>query len=178
MGDPEGPDLDLAALLRALDRFGVDFVVVGGVAARIHGAARTTRDLDLCPRWSDENLNGLADALKSIDAKLRVEGSQEPIDFPLDAASLRVFEVSTWRTRYGDLDVIVGTPSATGILHRYEALNERASDRESPGGTTVRIAALDDIIESKERLRRPPDLAALPELRRLRREHGVTDPDE
>src|SRR6266851_6367024 len=42
------PLLDVDRLLRTLAEFGVDFVVVGGVAGVVHGHERTTFDLDIC----------------------------------------------------------------------------------------------------------------------------------
>lgn len=169
MGDPAAPELDLDRLVDTLNEYDVEFVVVGGIAAREHGARRTTRDLDVCPRWNDENLSRLAAALSSLGARLRVAGSDEPVDFPLDAPALRAFEVSTWRTPHGDLDVIVGIPDAQGRLRRYDNLVDRASPGGALLGQRAQIAALDDIIESKERLAREPDIAALPELRALSR---------
>ncbi len=168
MGDPSAPKLDAAALLHVLDAHGVRYVVVGGLAATAHGATRVTFDVDLVPEWSDANLERLASALRELDARLFVGDADEPLQFPIDAQSLRQFEVSTWRTRAGDVDVIVGTPTTTrGMLAGYDALASRADERTA-FGVTVSIASLDDIIESKEALGREPDLVALPELHRLR----------
>ncbi len=175
MGDPDAPPLQAAELLRLLDRHAVLYVVVGGLAATVHGATRVTFDIDLVPEWSDENLGRLAAALLDAGAELHSPGSTEPILFPIDAGSLRQFEVSTWRTRLGDLDVIIGTPTARrGVLARYETLAPRASPHEA-FGVTVLVADLDDVIESKQTLSRESDLVALPELHRLRaRRHRST----
>ena len=106
-------------------------------------------------------------ALRALDAGLRAPGSSETVQYPLDAASLRGFEVSTWRTDAGDLDVIVGTPTATrGALAGYDDLVQRATALEAYG-LTIMVADLDDVIVSKEALAREADLVALPELRRL-----------
>ena len=168
MGDPDAPPLQAAELLQLLDRHAVRYVVVGGLAATVHGATRVTFDIDLVPEWTDDNLDRLASALRDAEAELQAPGSQTPVAFPIDARSLRQFEVSTWRTRLGDLDVIVGTPTATrGELARYETLAPRATEREA-FGVTILVADLDDIIESKQALGRESDLVALPELHRLR----------
>ena len=75
--------------------------------------------------------------------------------------------MSTWRTRYGDLDIITGTPTLErGRLAQYPELARRAHQREA-FGITILVADLSDIIESKQALAREPDLAALPELHRL-----------
>lgn len=168
MGDPDAPPLQARELLQLLDRNAVRYVVVGGLAATVHGATRVTFDIDLVPEWTDSNLDRLATALREAGAELVAPETPEPIAFPIDARSLRQFEASTWRTRLGDLDVIIGTPTATrGSLARYEALAPRAAEREA-FGVTILVASLDDVIESKQALARESDLVALPELHRLR----------
>lgn len=172
MGDPDAPKLDAAALLRVLDAHDVRYVVVGGLAATAHGATRVTFDIDLVPEWSDTNLERLASALRELGAELSVPAADTPVTFPVDAQSLRQFEVSTWRTRAGDIDIIVGTPTAArGVLAGYDELASRADERTA-FGITIAIASLDDIIESKEALGREPGLVALPELHRLRARRG------
>ena len=168
MGDPDAPPLQAGELLQLLDRHAVRYVVVGGLAATVHGATRVTFDIDLVPEWTDDNLDRLASALRDAQAELQAPEAQASIAFPIDARSLRQFEVSTWRTALGDLDVIIGTPTTTrGVLARYEALEPRAVRREA-FGVTILVADLDDIIESKQALGRESDLVALPELHRLR----------
>jgi hypothetical protein len=168
MGDPDAPPLQAAELLRLLDKHEVRYVVVGGLAATVHGATRVTFDIDLVPEWTDDNLERLAAALRDAGAELQAPGASAGTAFPVDAPSLRQFEVSTWRTRLGDLDVIIGTPTATrGVLARFDALAPRASEQEA-FGVTILVAGLDDIIESKQALSREADLVALPELHRLR----------
>ena len=87
---------------------------------------------------------------------------------PLDGSTFGRYEVSTWRTLHGDIDVIIGTPTKTrGQLAAFDELAARAHPRQA-FGLTILIADLDDVIQSKEALDREPDRAALPELRRLR----------
>lgn len=168
MGDPNAPPLQAGELFRLLDAHGVRYVIVGGLAATVHGAGRVTFDIDVVPEWSTDNLSRLAQALRAGDARLRVPGASEPVEYALDAAALRGFEVSTWRTCFGDLDVIIGTPTSTkGRLAGYADLAKRAHRHEA-FGIAVWVADLGDVIESKQTLARPPDLAALPELRRLK----------
>lgn len=166
MGDENAPPLRAAELLALLAAHDVRYVIIGGVAAIVHGASRATFDIDIVPEWTDDNLGRLATALRAGGARLRVPGG-DPIEFPIDADSLRNFEVSTWRTDLGDLDVIVGSPtSQRGVLADYAALLARAATRHA-FGLTILVADLADVIESKRALSRDPDLAALPELDRL-----------
>ncbi len=167
MGDPDAPPLRVERLLRVLEEHAVEYVIVGGLAAAAQGAGRVTFDIDVVPEWSDDNLGRLADALRLLNAQLRVPDSVEPVAYPLDVRSLRSFEVSTWRTDAGDLDVVIGTPTRVrGRLAGYDDLVDRGHRLEAYGLTII-VADLGDIIESKQVLAREPDLAALPELHRL-----------
>jgi hypothetical protein len=169
VSDPDAPPLDPDALISALERHGVSFVAVGGLAAQWHGAQRTTKDLDVCPAWDKENLDHVAGALRDLGARLKVpDGPAEGEEFPVDGAFLHRMELSTWRTSAGDLDVLMGIPrDSRWDLARYEQLRENAILLEI-GEHTILVAALQDIIRSKEIADRPPDHEALPELRRLR----------
>ena len=143
-------------------------MLVGGLAAVAHGATRATFDIDIVPRWETDNLDALAGALRAANARLRVPGAETPVDVPLDGGTLRHYEVSTWRTDHGDIDIVVGTPTRTrGQLASFDELAAKAQAR-SAFGVAILIADLDDIIESKEALNREPDRMALPELRQLR----------
>jgi len=167
VGDPNAPPLQAKELLALLDQHGVDYVLVGGLAAIAYGSARATFDIDLVPDWSLSNLEQLAAALTDSDARLRVPNGAS-IEYPIDVDSLQAFEVSTWRTRYGDLDIITGTPTLQrSRLARYTELAPRAHRREA-FGITILVADLSDLIESKQALARESDLASLPELHRLR----------
>jgi hypothetical protein len=67
-------DDHVAAICRTLTEHAVAFVVIGGVAARLHETGYATVDIDVCPSGAKENLARLADALRALGARLRVEG--------------------------------------------------------------------------------------------------------
>src|ERR1039458_7625817 len=74
MADPDGPPHDLGRLIEVLDRHGVEYLMVGGVAAIGYGAKRPTEDADCVVRRERANLDRLADALQELNACLRVGG--------------------------------------------------------------------------------------------------------
>ena len=84
----ESPELDGGAILGVLARHGVLFVLIGGLAAVVHGSPFPTEDLDLTPERSTENLGRLSDALREMDARVRARGVDEPLPFSHDATSL------------------------------------------------------------------------------------------
>ncbi|HRD10646.1 MAG TPA: hypothetical protein PLI79_02175 [Mycobacterium sp.] len=43
-------DFQPAAILEILDRHAVEYVLIGGYAALLHGSTLPTRDLDITPR--------------------------------------------------------------------------------------------------------------------------------
>lgn len=153
-------DFDPLAILRTLDERGVDFVVIGGIAAVLHGSPRVTQDLDICFATDDDNLEALGAALRSLDAKL--SGVVEDVPFVPDAATLRRISVLTLETVHGRLDVLAA-PAGAGD---YAALRANAA-RYDVGGLDVLVASLEDLIAMKRQIGRPKDLADIAELRAI-----------
>jgi predicted nucleotidyltransferase len=166
----EPPALDIDRILACLSRHNVEFLLVGGVAAIAYGARRPTADLDCLARRTLDNLERLAAALRELNARLRVEGltDDEASRLPtvLDSQTLARMEISTWRTDAGDFDVLTDLPARDGRRLRYRDLIGRA-ELQDVSGITVRVAALEDVIASKEWADRPKDREALDELRDL-----------
>lgn len=165
------PGFDPGRILVVLDRHGVEYLLVGGLGAQAHGALRQTFDIDVVPATDDENWRRLASALRELGGRLRVGGLSDAearrLPVSLDAATLRAFGSSTWMTDAGPLDVLRDLPVAGG-RRSYEDLAPRHVDAEI-GGITVHIAALGDIVDSKQHAGRAKDLDALDELRELQR---------
>jgi len=169
----EGPELDARRVFETLDRFGVEYLVIGGMATRLYGASRLTKDIDVLPSSDGDNLGRLASALLELGAFLRVGGmsDEEARSLPvvIDAAALRRMEISTWRTDAGDLDVLHDLRAADGRRKGFDELLSSASDA-TLGTIRVRLASLADIVEAKRFADRDKDRDALPELERLLRE--------
>lgn len=151
------PALDATELLRRLTARGVDFVVIGGIAAVLHGSARITQDLDVCFATDDGNLLTLGRVLTDLGARLR--GVAEDVPFVADAPTLRRVEVLTLVTELGALDVLARPSGAPG----YERLRQRA-DRFELDTFTVLVASIDDLLAMKRAAGRPKDLADVVEL--------------
>ena len=161
---------DVAQLIEVLDRNGVDYLVVGGVATQAYGAKRPTGDFDCLVRRTRENFEQLAVAMRELNARLRVEviSDDEAAALPtqVHGETIARMEISTWRTDAGDFDVLVDIPGRDGRHLPYEELIGEAR-RLDVGGVQVRVAGLGAIIASKEWANRPKDHAALPELHYL-----------
>lgn len=149
-------------LFACLDRHGVEYVLIGGLAAVLHGSPLPTVDADICPSEDHENLCRLAGALEDLDARVRTPDTAEGVRFPRDAKFLSGVAMLNLVTRAGDLDLTF-TPAGTA---GYADLAARAGS-VLVHGVSVPVASLEDVIRSKEAANRPKDLRALPTLRQL-----------
>ncbi len=154
---------DPIGALRTLTDRGTSFVVVGGVAGATHGSPSVTQDLDICYERSPQNLGRLAEALRSINARLR--GVSEDVPFRMDGETLAAGDHFTFITDVGDLDLL-GVPAGTT---GYDDLRANAVDVDLDG-MVVAFASLDDLIRMKRAAGRPRDLAELEILGALRDE--------
>ena len=141
-------------------------MIVGGVAAGIHGATRVTEDLDICPEWSEPNLGRLAAALTELRGQLSV-GPDESVPVPhIDGVLISRMEIGTWATTAGRFDVLRYISTNPKAAADYEHLCP-AAVRAAIGGHQVIVAGLDAIIAAKRAANRPKDLETLPELERI-----------
>jgi len=153
---------DPEAILATLERHGVAYVLIGGLAATLYGSPHVTTDVDITPDAEPENLARLAAALIDLDARLRVENEPKGVSFDRSAEALAGADVWNLQTRHGALDLTI-TPAGTS---GYDDLRRDAVVLEIRG-TQVVVASLGDIIRSKEAAGREKDRLTLPTLRRI-----------
>ncbi len=153
-------DLQVEKLLAELHAQGVEFVIIGGMAAVAQGSAFLTADLDLCYSRKKENLERLAKALARFNPALRDAPKTPP--FRLDAASLRSGMNFTLTTEAGDLDIF---GEVTG-LGSYEEAVEFSEEMEI-FGFPCNVLTLEGLIKTKQATGRAKDLRLLPELEAL-----------
>jgi hypothetical protein len=151
-----------AEILSVLERHGVEFVVIGGLAAALQGSPFVTTDVDVTPRRAHKNLERLSAALKELEARIRTEEAPEGFPFDHDARSLAGLGLLNLTTRFGDLDISIEPVGTAG----YGDLVRDAKSFEL-GGVRVLVASLADVVRSKEAAGREKDRLVLPTLRRL-----------
>jgi hypothetical protein len=154
-----------AEIFATLAEHNVRYVVIGGLAAVLHGSPTITTDADICADRSPENLEHLSEVLRSLHARVRSISEPDGVPFNPDLALLARMKVLNLSTDLGDLDLAF-EPAAFG---GYEELAKHAVV-VSVAGTEVAVASLDDVIRSKEEANRPKDHATLPVLYGLRDE--------
>lgn len=157
--------LDLREMFRALAEHGVDYLVIGGVAAQVHGRRRTTKDLDVTPSPEPENFERLAAALVALDAHPVALGPAAPAP---TAEQLNLAPVvPPLATRHGELHILNDVPgAATYVVMRSRSLT---TDLD---GIAVHIVGVDDLIRMKEAVGRPSDIEDIAALAAVAQREG------
>ncbi len=147
--------------LKLLGQHHVECVIIGGVAATLHGATILTNDLDVCYARSTGNLEKLARMLQSVNARLRNAPTEIP--FLLDADTLRGGLNFTFSTDVGSLDLLGEVPGV-GL---YEDVVSGAIKYELFGYSFL-VIDIEKLILAKRTAGRPKDMITLPELEAIR----------
>lgn len=158
----EGATFDPAAVLAVLRDHEVRFVLIGGIAAAIHGSPYVTTDVDVTPQVDRQNLERLSAALVELEARVRTEGLTEGLPFAHDPESLGRATIWNLTTRFGDVDLVLRPAGTDG----FDDLTRDATDLVILG-VVVRVASLADVVRSKAAAGREKDRLQLPLLRRL-----------
>ena len=151
------PPFDPQAVLAALERHRVAFIVIGGLARVIQGTDELTRGVDVVPSTRSDNLRRLAEALAELGASDVDLSATEPVAVSTAHGELRVVPVPAGTRGYDDL--------------------RRAATREPLGrGLRPGVASKGDLARMLSALGRDEDVEKLRQLRRLielERELGV-----
>lgn len=155
------PELAPIPMLAALERHGVRYVVIGGLAAQLRGAPIVTYDLDVSPARDRDNLDRLAAALADLSGKPRIAGAPTDFEIPLDGAMLAGFQNLSLDTPHGQIDLVLLPDGTKG----YDDLVRSATRVRVSAELEVPVADLADVVRSKAAAGRAKDHAQLPILR-------------
>ncbi|MDQ2665454.1 MAG: hypothetical protein M3Z05_05530 [Gemmatimonadota bacterium] len=155
--------IPLERFLTALHGGGVEFVIIGGVAAQAHGSARVTQDLDVCYNRTDDNLRRLVRALSPYGPYLR--GAPPGLPFSFSVATIRAGLNFTLTTEIGDIDLLGEVTGGGG----YDQMAAHSVEVDAFGFTT-RVISLPWLIHVKRAAGRPKDLEVIAELEALEEE--------
>lgn len=153
------PQPDFLAILKILVAHQVDFIVVGGVGAALHGALVSTLDLDIVHSRTSENVDRMLAALEELEAFYREQPTRRIIP---QKSHLSSPGHQLLMTKYGPLDVL-GTIVKD---QAYPDLLAHTEEFHSDETTKVRVLSLAELIAIKELLNRDKDRVALPIMRR------------
>ena len=151
---------DFERVIRIFSEAGIECVIVGGLAATIHGSARLTQDVDFVYARDRANVGRLVAALKPYSPYLR--GAPPGLPFEWSEATIERGLNFTLTTALGDIDLL-GEITGGGDYH---ALVSHSVDVEM---FTFRCRCLDlpGLIRAKRAAGRPKDIEALAELEAL-----------
>lgn len=164
---------DPRAILAALERNYVEYVIIGGLGRVLRGADETTRGVDICPAVTESNIERLGHAARELDARpaphlqARLEqlaaGNEEPVRL---------------RTSAGELK-LVALPA--GVPLGFVDLRRAATHEHLGHGLRPLVASTADLARMSAALHRDQDIARLRELRRVmelevQREPVITAP--
>lgn len=155
-------------LLRLLLDTGVEFVLIGGVAAIAHGSATFTQDCDITAPFTEHNLTRLMAALAPFHPRYALAIPKRPVtESPSELSRNRNLYLLT---DLGRLDILSEVPP----VGSYAEVAARAISLELYG-RTCRVISLDDLIAVKKHLGRDKDRLVERELLALR--HPPDDSD-
>jgi predicted nucleotidyltransferase len=153
------PERRLVTPLRLLLGGGVEFILVGGLAAVVQGAPVDTFDVDLVHSRDPANIDRLLPVLDALDAIFRLQPERR---LKPNASHLASAGHLNLITRYGPLDLL-------GTIGRdlgYGDLLPHTTELEIAEGVRIRVLNLEKLIALKEELGGEKDRAVLPILRR------------
>lgn len=159
---------DFQGLLRVLTHGGVEFILVGGVAAAAHGSPRATHDLDVVYRRTDENISRLVRALEPLGPYLR--GAPPRLPFRWDAETIERGLNFTLSTSLGSLDLlgeVTGGGSFSDLLPQTLIIKLHGLD--------CLCLDLELLIKVKRAAGRPKDFEAIAELEAILEEKQKTE---
>ena len=159
--DTMEPSNDFQRVIEALTTAGVRFVIIGGIAMRLQGAAHMTDDIDFAFTRDPQSLASLVKALAPYHPRLR--GVPPGLPFFWDVRTLQTSINLTLETDIGNVDLL-GEPAG---ITSFDDLWQEATlmDRQ---GIPVRVASVEALIAMKRAAGRPKDQGHLLELERLR----------
>lgn len=147
----------LSQILKILSENKVDFVIVGGFGAVLHGSSIVTQDLDVCVSFSDDLVKKIRDCLSDYHPVHRMTPQKLSfLDHPQDTKKLKNLYLNT---DLGILDLL-SEVSGVGDL---EELKKTALEVEL-FGEKCKVISIQDLIKSKKFMGRPKDIAVLKEL--------------
>ena len=152
---------DFENLLARLIEHQVEFVLVGGFAATAHGSTLLTQDVDICARFSTDNLMRLQEAVADLHPVHRMTPRRLPLR--LTPETCRGLKNLYLDTDFGQLDCL-GTIQGVGD---FQQVREHGVEVNLPAGI-CRILSLEALIQSREAMGRPRDRESVLQLKAIR----------
>lgn len=153
---------NLNNLLELLQKAQIDFIIVGGYSATLHGSSLVTQDLDICIEFNSEQIERLREILKDYHPIHRMHPKKLSfLTHPEDTSNLKNLYL---KTDLGTLDLL----GLVGGVGTFQDLKTNAL-QITLNNLPCSIISIDDLIKAKEFMGRPKDLMTIQELKCLKR---------
>lgn len=151
----------LTEILKRLIAARVEFSLIGGLASRHYGVSLVTEDVDVCARFTAENLRRIESAFKDFHPRHRLTANKLPLELTDDLCQrLRNLYLTT------DLGILDCLSEVAGVGN-FDAVLGRSELKEFPFGQCF-ILKIDALIEAKKAVGRPHDLVAVAQLQAIK----------
>jgi len=152
---------DFLEILKRLTKADVSFVVIGGFAATVYGCTLVTQDIDICCKFSPENMLRLQKALAGLHPVYRMTLNRKPLELTPDT-------IEGLKNLYLDTDL--GTLDCISFVEGIGDFEQvvKVSRKIETDGLTMNILTIEALIQAKEAMRRPRDKQAVIQLKAIR----------
>ncbi|HEU4655233.1 MAG TPA: nucleotidyltransferase [Steroidobacteraceae bacterium] len=151
---------ELNQLLQRLCDADIEFVIVGGFAAMLHGSSMLTRDLDVCALLTDVNVAKLRDTFRDLHPTHRFTPQKLSfLEHPDPGVPLKNLYL---QTDLGPIDLL-------GAIAGFDSFDDIKKNAVAFGlfGRKVHVISIEDLVKAKEALGRHKDLLVAQELRAI-----------
>lgn len=152
---------NLTEILHRLHSAKVEFSLIGGLACIHYGVSLFTQDVDVCPRFTTENLRGIEAAVHDLHPRHRLTANRLPLELTDELCSrLKNLNLVT------DLGILDCLSEVAG-LGNFDAVLRHSELKDFPFGS-VYILKIDALIQAKQAVGRPHDLITVVQLRAIK----------
>jgi len=152
--------INFERMINTLHDHGVEFIIIGGCAATVHGVTLVTQDLDLCIPFTKENMHNLLESLKGLNPIYR--HNEKPIES--DPAVLAGYKNLYLLTDVGSVDLLGELPK----IGNYETLLKHTIEIDL-FGNPCRVLNIDTLIKAKRAMDRPKDKETIVQLNAIKK---------
>jgi len=149
---------DFLSLLTRLNKEGVKFVIIGGFAGVVHGCTLVTQDIDICCKFTVENLLLLQKAISDLNPVHRITAGRVKLD--LTKENCKDYKNLYLDTDLGQLDC-VGFVDGIGDFEKVAKFMQVIEFEK----LEFRVLSIDALIEAKKAMNRPRDAEAIIQLK-------------
>jgi hypothetical protein len=151
----------LTEILWRLHDAKVEFSLIGGLASRHYGVTLVTEDVDICARFSPENLRRIESAFKDFHPRHRLTANRLPFELTDELCS--VLKNIYLTTDLGILDCL----SQVAGVGDFDAVLRQSELNEFPFGRCYMLK-IDALIQAKQAVGRQRDLITVQQLKAIK----------